>query len=101
MNNIIKIKIISYNFILLNQFINKIINMVKNYQGEIIGPIFLPTKKKIFTILKSPHVHKKSREQFVLTLHKRFIIIKNSNNFIINNLNKFNSFYGINMLIKK
>ncbi|XBT18548.1 MAG: 30S ribosomal protein S10 [Candidatus Shikimatogenerans sp. Tder] len=101
MNNIIKIKIISYNFILLNQFIDKIIKMIINYHGIIIGPIYLPTKKKIFTVLKSPHVHKKSREQFVLSLHKRFLIVKNSNNLIINNLNKFNSFYGINIFIKK
>ncbi|WXB47372.1 MAG: 30S ribosomal protein S10 [Candidatus Shikimatogenerans sp. Tmey] len=101
MSNIIKVKIISYNFILFNLFINKIFKIVKNYQGIVIGPIFLPTKKKIFTILRSPHVHKRSREQFILSIHKRLLIIKNSNNLIINNLNKLNSFYGIHMIIKK
>ncbi|XBT18151.1 MAG: 30S ribosomal protein S10 [Candidatus Shikimatogenerans sp. Tser] len=97
----LKIKIYSYNILLINTFINKIIRIIYEYKGEFIGPIFLPTKKKIFTILKSPHVHKKSREQFVFSIHKRLLIIKNYNNLIINNLNKLNFFYGISMNIIK
>ncbi|XBT18326.1 MAG: 30S ribosomal protein S10 [Candidatus Shikimatogenerans sp. Tduv] len=100
MNNILKIKLKSYNPVILKHFINKIIDLTNKYTLKIIGPIYLPTKKKIFTVLRSPHVHKKSREQFIFSIHKRLIYIKQYNNIFINNLRKINFVYGVHINIK-
>ena len=60
----IRIKLKSYDFNLLDKSTEKIVKTVKTTGAIVSGPIPLPTHKRIFTVLKSPHVNKKSREQF-------------------------------------
>lgn len=77
MNQGLRIKLYSYDHKLLDQSIKKIIEVAKSTNAEIKGPIPLPTKIEIFTILRSPHVNKSSREQFERRIHKRLLIISN------------------------
>ena len=53
--------------------------MVRETGGTISGPIPLPTRRKVYTVLRSPHIDKKSREQFELRTHKRLIDIHEAN----------------------
>ena len=77
MSQELKIKLYSYDHKLVDQSIKKIIDVAKSTEVGIKGPIPLPTKKEIFTILRSPHVNKSSREQFERRTHKRLIILTN------------------------
>jgi len=67
MNQKIRIKLRSYDHNLVDKSTEKIVKTVKNSGAVISGPIPLPTEKEVFTVLRSPHVNKKSREQFQLT----------------------------------
>ncbi|MCM8760301.1 MAG: 30S ribosomal protein S10 [Candidatus Omnitrophica bacterium] len=68
-----RIKLKSFDSRVLDQSAKEIIEMLKKTGVKISGPIPLPTKKEIYTVLRSPHVNKKSREQFQLEIHKRII----------------------------
>ncbi|MGX7591485.1 30S ribosomal protein S10 [Candidatus Karelsulcia muelleri] len=72
-----KIKIKAFDGYILNLSVIKIINYISKQNIKVNGPITLPTKKKIYTILRSPHVHKKSREQFKWFIHKRVLMVYN------------------------
>jgi small subunit ribosomal protein S10 len=78
MSQKIRIKLKSYDFNLVDKSAEKIVKTVKTTGAIVTGPIPLPTKKKIFTVLKSPHVNKKSREQFQLSSYKRLLDIYSS-----------------------
>ena len=71
----IRIKLKSYDHNLVDKSAEKIVKTVKAAGAVVVGPIPLPTHKKIFTVLRSPHVNKKSREQFEMRIHKRLIDI--------------------------
>ena len=73
MNHKFVIKLKSYDSALLELSTKKIVKVLQNAKAIIGGPIPLPTKKEIFTVLRSPHVNKKSREQFMYPTHKRLI----------------------------
>jgi small subunit ribosomal protein S10 len=73
MEQTFRIKLKSYDSRLLEISIEKIVKTLKGANATIGGPIVLPTKKEIFTVLRSPHVNKKSREQFLYPTHKRII----------------------------
>ena len=75
MSQKIRIKLKSYDFNLVDKSAEKIVKTVKTTGAIVTGPIPLPTKKKIFTVLKSPHVNKKSREQFQLSSYLSLIHI--------------------------
>ena len=75
MNQKIRIKLRSYDHNLVDKSTEKIVKTVRTSGAVVTGPIPLPTEKKIFTVLRSPHVNKKSREQFQLRTHKRLIEI--------------------------
>ncbi|WGH27138.1 MAG: 30S ribosomal protein S10 [Candidatus Shikimatogenerans bostrichidophilus] len=100
MSKNIKIKLKSYDYILLDKSIKKIIKSILSTGVIIKGPIPLPTKTKKFTVLKSPHVHKKSREQFELSSHIRYLEILNANTFTINELMKLELASGVEVEIK-
>ena len=74
MSQKIRIKLKSYDFNLVDKSAEKIVKTVKTTGAIVTGPIPLPTKKKIFTVLKSPHVNKKSREQFQLSSYKSCLL---------------------------
>ena len=75
MNQKIRIKLRSYDHNLVDKSTEKIVKTVRTSGAVVTGPIPLPTRREIFTVLRSPHVNKKSREQFQLKTHKRLIEI--------------------------
>ena len=76
---IIRIRLKAYDHQLIDQAAEKIVDTAKRSGAEVSGPIPLPTKKEIITILRSVHVNKDSREQFERRTHKRLIdVIKPS-----------------------
>ena len=73
----IRIRLKAYDHQLIDQSAEKIVETAKRTGASVYGPIPLPTKKEIITILRSPHVNKDSREQFERRTHKRLIDILN------------------------
>ncbi len=71
----LRIKLISYDHRLLDESAIKIVEAAKKTGAVVSGPIPLPTEKEVFTIIRSPHKHKDSREQFERRTHKRLIDI--------------------------
>lgn len=71
----IRIRLKAFDHNLLDQSAEKIVETAKRTGAEVSGPIPLPTEKNITTILRSPHKHKDSREQFEIRVHKRLIDI--------------------------
>ena len=74
----IRISLRAYDHILLDKSTDKIVKTAKSTGAIISGPIPLPTKRSIYTVLRSPHVDKKSREQFQVKIHIRIIDLLNS-----------------------
>ena len=74
----IRIGLRAYDHIILDKSTEKIIKTAKSSGAIISGPIPLPTKRTVYTVLRSPHVDKKSREQFQTKIHKRLVDILNS-----------------------
>ena len=68
-----RIRLKAYDHVVLEQSANKIVEVARKTGSEVSGPIPLPTEKEIITILRSPHKHKDSREQFEMRTHKRVI----------------------------
>lgn len=73
----IRIKLKAYDHNLIDKSAERIVETAKRSGATVSGPIPLPTEKEIVTILRSPHKHKDSREQFELRTHKRLIDILN------------------------
>ena len=71
----IRIKLKAYDFQLLDQAAQKIVDTAKRTDAVVSGPIPLPTDKEIITILRAPHKYKDAREQFEMRTHKRLIDI--------------------------
>lgn len=71
----IRLTLKSYDHQLLDNAVKQIVLTVKRTGSQILGPVPLPNRKKCFTVLRSPHIDKKSREQFELTTHKRVLDI--------------------------
>ena len=76
MNQKIRIKLRSYDHNLVDKSTEKIVKTVRNSGAVVTGPIPLPTEKKIFTVLRSPHVNKQSREQLEIRTYSRLLKIK-------------------------
>ncbi len=76
-NQKIRIKLKAYEHTLIDQSAARIVEAAKRTKARVSGPIPLPTEKEIVTILRSPHKHKDSREQFEMRIHKRLIDIIN------------------------
>jgi small subunit ribosomal protein S10 len=74
----IRIRLMAYEHATLDQSTAEIVRVVRETGGMISGPIPLPTTRRFYTVLRSPHIDKKSREQFEIRTHKRLIDITNS-----------------------
>ena len=96
----IRIKLRAYDHRLLDLSTKDIVETAKKTGANISGPIPLPTKREIFTVLRSPHVDKKSREQFLLKTHKRLIDIINPTAKTIDALRKLDLPAGVHVEIK-
>jgi small subunit ribosomal protein S10 len=78
MTNRIRIRLKSYDYKILDQSVERIISTAERSGATVIGPIPLPTEKRIFCVLRSPHVDKESREHFEMRIHKRLILVQPS-----------------------
>ena len=74
----IRIRLKAYDHAALDRSVDEIVQTVKRSGARIAGPVPLPTSRSIYTVLRSPHVDKKSREQFETRVHKRLIDIYDS-----------------------
>ena len=99
-NQSIRISLRAYDHILLDKSTDKIVKTAKSTGALISGPIPLPTKRSIYTVLRSPHVDKKSREQFQTKIHKRLIDIINSTPKTVESLMKLDLPAGVDIEIK-
>lgn len=99
MKSELKIKLFSYDHRLLESSLKKIIQIANDTKATIKGPIPLPTKKEIFTICRSPHVNKPSREQFERRTHKRLLIISSDTTETINSLKNLSLPSGVEIKI--
>ena len=100
MSQKIRIKLKSYDFNLVDRSAEKIVKTVKSTGAIVSGPIPLPTHKRIFTVLRSPHVNKKSREQFQVSAYKRLIDIHSSTSKTVDALMKLELPSGVDVEIK-
>ena len=98
--NRIRIRLKAYDHVLLDKSTEKIVRTAKNTGAVILGPIPLPTKKSIYTVLRSPHVNKKSREQFQIKIHKRIVDLMNSTSKTVDALMKLDMPAGVDIEIK-
>jgi small subunit ribosomal protein S10 len=96
----IRIKLRSYDHRILDKSSAQIVQTARNTGAITAGPIPLPTKKSIYTVLRSPHVDKKSREQFEIRTHKRLIDITQSSPQLIEALMKLELPAGVDIEIK-
>jgi len=99
-NQTIRISLRAYDHILLDKSTEKIVKTAKSTGAIISGPIPLPSKRSIYTVLRSPHVNKKSREQFQTKIHKRLIDILNSTPKTVESLMKLYIPAGVDIEIK-
>ena len=99
-NQSIRISLRDYDHIFLDKSTDKIVKTAKSTGAIISGPIPLPTKRSIYTVLRSPHVDKKSREQFQTKIHKRMIDIINSTPKTVESLMKLDLPAGVDIEIK-
>lgn len=96
----IKIKLMAYDHRILDLSCEEIAETVKKTGASFSGPVPLPTKREIFTVLRSPHIDKKSREQFQIKTHKRLLEIINPTAKTIDALRKLDLPAGVNVEIK-
>ncbi|MBD3379241.1 MAG: 30S ribosomal protein S10 [Candidatus Omnitrophica bacterium] len=96
----IHLRLKSYDHKLLDVSMEEIVETVKKTGASIVGPVPLPTKRELFTVLRSPHVDKKSREQFELKTHKRLLGIMDPTSKTIDALRKLDLPAGVDVEIK-
>src|SRR5438874_3202544 len=96
----IRIKLKSYDHATLDQSASEIVRTARRTGAITSGPVPLPTKKTVYTVLRSPHVDKKSREQFEIRIHKRLIDISRSTAQTMEALEKLDIPAGVDIEIK-
>ena len=96
----IRIRLKAYDHVVLDQSAEKIVDTAKRTGAKVSGPIPLPTKKEVVTVIRSPHKHKDSREQFEMRTHKRVIDILYPTQATVDNLMKLELPAGVDIEIK-
>lgn len=96
----IRIRLKAYDHVALDRSVDEIVQTVKRSGARIAGPVPLPTSRTVYTVLRSPHVDKKSREQFETRIHKRLIDIYDSTPQTVDALMKLDLPAGIGIDIK-
>ncbi len=96
----IRIRMESYDHRVLDQSATEIVATAKRTGAKVLGPIPLPTRVERYTVLRSPHVDKKSREQFEIRTHKRLIDIEEPTSKTIEALGKLNVPAGVDIRIR-
>ena len=98
--DLIRISLKAYDHKLLHKSAEKIIRTAKSTGAIISGPIPLPTKRTVYTVLRSPFIDKKSREQFQTKVHKRVVDIVNSTPKTVESLMKLDLPSGVDIEIR-
>ena len=96
----IRIRLKAFDHRILDQSTREIVNTAKRTGAEVRGPIPLPTKIEKFTVLRSPHIDKKSREQFEIRTHKRVLDILDPTPETVDALMKLDLASGVDVEIK-
>lgn len=96
----IRLRLKSYDHRLLDKAVKQIVLTAKRTGSQLMGPVPLPNKRRCFTVLRSPHVNKKSREQFELTRHMRVLDIVSPSDKTMDALMKLNISSGVDVEIK-
>ena len=96
----IRIRLKAYDHRILDQSTSEIVDTCRRTGARVSGPIPLPTSRSLFTVLRSPHVDKKSREQFEIRTHKRLIDIIDPTAQTVDALMKLDLPAGVNVEIK-
>ena len=99
-NQIMRITLKAYDHTLVDASAKKIIETVKKNGSEVSGPVPLPTKKEVVTILRAVHKYKDSREQFEQRTHKRLIDVTNATNKTVEALQKLDAPAGVDIYVK-
>ena len=97
---VIRIKLKGYDHRILDQSAAEIVESARRTGAQVSGPVPLPTKREIYTVLRSPHVDKKSREQFQVKTHKRLLDIVNPTSKTVDALRKLDLPAGVDVEIK-
>jgi small subunit ribosomal protein S10 len=97
----IKMRFKAYDYNLLDQTVREIVNAVKRTGAQVDGPIPLPTRRQMITVLRSPHVDKKSREQFETRTHKRLVYIIDPSPQTMDALMKLDLSAGVDISMKQ
>mgnify|MGYP003405884673 CR=1 FL=1 len=96
----IRLTLKSYDHQLLDKAVRQIVLTVKRTGSQVMGPVPLPNRKRCFTVLRSPHIDKKSREQFELTTHRRLLDIVSPSDQTMDALMKLSISSGVDVEIK-
>ena len=96
----IRIRLKAYDHVLIDQSAEKIVDTAKRTGAQVSGPIPLPTRKEVITVIRSPHKHKDSREQFEMRTHKRVIDILYPTQTTVDSLMKLDLPAGVEIEIK-
>ena len=99
-NQVMRITLKAYDHQLVDASAKKIIETVKKNGSQVSGPVPLPTKKEVVTILRAVHKYKDSREQFEIRTHKRIIDIKNYRKETLDSLKNLDLPAGVDIEIK-
>ncbi len=98
--NRLRIKLRAYDYNILDNSVQEIVQTAKNTGARIAGPIPLPTEINKYTVLRSVHVNKKSREQFEMRTHKRLVDIIDPTQQTVDSLMKLDLSAGVDVEIK-
>jgi len=99
-NQKIRIRLKAYDYKLLDQSAGEIVDTAKRTGAKVVGPIPLPTKINKYCVLRSPHIDKKSREQFEIRTHKRLLDILDPSQQTLDALMKLDLSAGVDVEIK-
>jgi len=95
----IRLQVKAYDYKLLTQVCDKICSIVTLTNAKLKGPVPLPTKRRIYCVLRSPHVNKDAREHFEIRTYKRLIDIQDSSLQTIDSLKQLNLPAGIDLCV--
>lgn len=98
--NQVNIAIKAYEAALVDEAAKKIVEIARAEKAKISGPIPMPIRKEIFTVIRSPHIFKKSREQFEIRTHKRYISLTNVSEKLMDGLKRLELPSGVEFEVK-
>ena len=96
----IRIRLKAYDYRVLDQSTTEIVDTAKRTGARLAGPVPLPTEKNKWTVLRSPHVDKKSREQFEIRTHKRLVLITDPSPKTVDSISRLNLPAGVDIRVK-